>query len=99
MALDWQSVLTACDVVEAIGRTHLPFPIEEIRKMATKTIGHAKVVKSKTGKAKLVPAKRRTSVSAKIGAKKKADRREAGYRKNRERRIETLTAPTTAYRS
>jgi hypothetical protein len=77
-----QHLLDACDLMEAAGRTHLPVPIREIRRMATR-IGKAKVTTTKSGRARVQPAKARTSVSQKIGRKAKADRAENGLRKNR----------------
>ena len=82
--MHWPTLLSACDLMEAAGKTHIPVDIREVRKMAAR-IGKA-TVKTKGGRARVEPPKRRQSVSQKIGAKKSADRKEAGYRKNREKR-------------
>jgi hypothetical protein len=50
--------------------------------MATKSIGKAKLA-TKGGRTRVEPAKAYRDVSKRIGAKKAADRKEAGYRKNR----------------
>jgi hypothetical protein len=76
-------LLAACDLMEAAGHTHVPIPITEVRKMAAR-IGKAKITE-KAGRTRVEPKKPHRDLSKRIGAKKSADRKEAGYRKNRGR--------------
>lgn len=72
--------LDACDLYEAAGHTTIPVPISEVREMAAR-IGKAKIT-TKDGRTKIEPVKKYASVSQRIGGKAKADRKEAGYRRN-----------------
>lgn len=73
--------LAHADLYAAAGHTHVPIPIEEIRQMATKSIG--RVSKAALAEGKIKSAKATPPHFAKAKAKK-ADRQEAGLRRNRE---------------
>lgn len=68
--------LPACDLLESIGRTHIPIPISEVRAMATKVKGTVKDGKFKPADTTPKPLRR--------GKAMKADRTEKGLRRNRE---------------
>ena len=73
--------LDACDLYEAAGHTHVPIPIEEVRRMATGR-------QIKVGRGKVEGGKFRPSDSTPRplvkGKHAKAARKAAGYVKNRE---------------
>lgn len=72
--------LRAADLYEAAGHTTVPIAIEEIRAMATKSIG--KISKKALAEGKVQPSTR-TPPHFAAAKKAKADRVEAGLRKNR----------------
>lgn len=76
-------LLAAADLYAAAGRTHMPVAIEEIRAMATKSIG--RVSKAALAEGKIKPAKSTPKHFA-TAKKAKADRAEAGLRRNRARK-------------
>ena len=78
--MHWPTLLSACDLMEAAGHTQVPIDIREVRKMAAR-IGKAKITE-KAGRTRVEPKPPHRDVSKRIGAKKAADRREAGYRSN-----------------
>lgn len=69
--------LPGCDLLESLGRTHIPIPISEVRAMATKVKGSV----TKDGKFK---PKDSTPAPLRKGKAMKAARVEKGLRKNRE---------------
>lgn len=83
--MTFEEIERYCQLFIAAGRATIPVPIAEWREyqlaMATKSIG--KVDAAELAKGKVKPVVKR-SVSAKIGDKAKADRREKRLRANRE---------------
>lgn len=69
--------LPGCDLLESLGRTHIPIPISEVRAMATKVKGSV----TKDGKFKAADT---TPKPLRKGKAMKAARKVAGLRKNRE---------------
>lgn len=70
---------------EAGGHTTMPVPLAEWKEyMATKSIG--KVDAAALAKGKIKPKLAAMPVNRKIGAKAKADRKEAGFRANAAKR-------------